>query len=220
MAQSVSDAQRLDPYKNFKLRLRDGGRTYSGSVLTGLFPPPPRSGGDPSTTHKSPGRSKYDSIALERGVTQDSSFGAWGNQGSGQNKYPPIQVNRGVTNDSSFSGWANSSSEHGKYSSIQLNRGVTQVSGFSAWAANVWNYGGSSNAQASPADFRKEIDLEFFNGAGALVVKFRMSGRTVFETQERPPFGSFQHFLQTGGPISISDQLALIFETALGRLKP
>jgi len=220
MAQSASDAQRLDPYKNFKLRLWDGERTYSGSMLTGLFPPPPRSGGDPSTIHKSPGRSKYDSITLERGITQDPSFSAWGNQGSGQNKYPPIQVNRGVTNDSSFSGWANSSSEHSKYQSLQLNRGVTQVSGFSAWAGNVWNYGGSSNEQASPANFSKEIDLEFYNGAGALVVKFRISGHTVFESQATPPLGSSQHFLQTGGPVSISDQLALIFETALGRLQP
>ena len=36
-----------------------------------------RSGGDPSTSHKSPGRQKYDAITLERGLTQDMNFHDW-----------------------------------------------------------------------------------------------------------------------------------------------
>jgi phage tail-like protein len=36
-----------------------------------------RSGGDPSTGHKSPGRSKFEAITLERGLTQDMSFHDW-----------------------------------------------------------------------------------------------------------------------------------------------
>jgi phage tail-like protein len=36
-----------------------------------------RSGGDPSTAHKSPGRNKYEAITLERGLTQDRDFHAW-----------------------------------------------------------------------------------------------------------------------------------------------
>jgi phage tail-like protein len=36
-----------------------------------------REGGDPSTGRKSPGRSKYEAITLERGVTHDSAFEAW-----------------------------------------------------------------------------------------------------------------------------------------------
>jgi phage tail-like protein len=39
-----------------------------------------RSGGDPSTSHKSPGRNKYEPITLERGVTQDQSFSSWASQ--------------------------------------------------------------------------------------------------------------------------------------------
>ncbi len=36
-----------------------------------------RNGGDPSTSTKSPGRSKFDAVTLERGVTQDTSFEDW-----------------------------------------------------------------------------------------------------------------------------------------------
>jgi hypothetical protein len=224
MAQSVSGDLRLDPYKDFKLRFWDGERTYSGSMLTGLFPPlqtvQPPSGGDPSTSHESMGRNQYDSITLSRGVTQDSSFSAWANQGPGQSKYSSIQLNRGVTQDSAFGAWANQPSGQGKYPTIPLERGVIQVSGFSAWAANVWNYGGGTNSVTSPGHLRREINLQFYNGAGALVVKFRITGRSVFESQATPLFGIFQHFLQPGGPVSIPDQLAVIFETAQGRSKP
>jgi phage tail-like protein len=38
-----------------------------------------REGGDPSTTRKSPGRSEYDAITLERGVTHDTEFEKWAN---------------------------------------------------------------------------------------------------------------------------------------------
>jgi hypothetical protein len=57
MAQFSGNAQRLDPYKNFKFRLWDGDRTYFGNKLTGLFPPPDvieyREGSDSSGPHKS-----------------------------------------------------------------------------------------------------------------------------------------------------------------------
>jgi phage tail-like protein len=36
-----------------------------------------REGGDPSTSRKSPGRSNYEAITFERGVTQDRDFEAW-----------------------------------------------------------------------------------------------------------------------------------------------
>ena len=39
-----------------------------------------RSGGDPSTSRKSPGRTKYEPITLERGVTHDIEFEAWANK--------------------------------------------------------------------------------------------------------------------------------------------
>jgi phage tail-like protein len=39
-----------------------------------------RTGGDPSTSHKFPGRTEYEAITLERGVTQDPEFENWANR--------------------------------------------------------------------------------------------------------------------------------------------
>jgi len=38
-----------------------------------------REGGDPSHDRKSPGRTKYDAVTLERGVTHDPDFENWAN---------------------------------------------------------------------------------------------------------------------------------------------
>ena len=39
-----------------------------------------REGGDPSTSRKSPGRTEYEPITLERGVTHDPEFLRWANK--------------------------------------------------------------------------------------------------------------------------------------------
>ena len=39
-----------------------------------------RDGGDPSSSRKSPGRTEYDAITLERGVTHDTEFEKWANK--------------------------------------------------------------------------------------------------------------------------------------------
>jgi phage tail-like protein len=39
-----------------------------------------REGGDPSSSRKSPGRTKYEAITLERGVTHDPEFERWANK--------------------------------------------------------------------------------------------------------------------------------------------
>jgi len=39
-----------------------------------------REGGDPSSSRKSPGRTEYDALTLERGVTQDTEFDKWANK--------------------------------------------------------------------------------------------------------------------------------------------
>ena len=75
---------RLDPYKNSKFRLVWEGRwVYGGNQIRGMAPSSAvqfRSGGDPSTAHKSPGRTKYEQITLERGLTQDMAFHNWASQ--------------------------------------------------------------------------------------------------------------------------------------------
>src|SRR3954454_18683570 len=83
----VNSAHRLDPYRNFKFRLRFGTSTedVAGvskvSALTRTTEVVPhRSGGDNSTSRKSPGRTDYAAITLERGVTFDRTFEEWANK--------------------------------------------------------------------------------------------------------------------------------------------
>lgn len=85
MASFSVNAQRFDPYKNFKFRVRWDGRYVAGvSKVGGLKRSTEvvehREGGDPSTSRKSPGRTKYDAISLERGVTHDQEFEQWANK--------------------------------------------------------------------------------------------------------------------------------------------
>ena len=85
MAQFSVNALRFDPYKNFKFRVKWDGRYVAGiSKVSALKRTTEvvehREGGDPSTTRKSPGRSKYEPITLERGVTHDTEFERWANK--------------------------------------------------------------------------------------------------------------------------------------------
>jgi phage tail-like protein len=82
MAQFTVNAQRFDPYKNFKFRVRWDGKYVAGISKVGALKRTSevvehREGGDPSTVRKSPGQTKYEPIALERGVTHDPEFEAW-----------------------------------------------------------------------------------------------------------------------------------------------
>lgn len=90
---------RFDPYKNFNFRIYFVGRNepVAGvSKVTGLKRTTEvvehREGGDPSTGRKSPGRTKYDAITLERGVTQDRDFEAWANKVWDLNSGPGVEV--------------------------------------------------------------------------------------------------------------------------------
>lgn len=84
MAQFTVNPHRVDPYKNFKFRIKWDGRYVAGvSKVSGLKRTTEvishREGGDPSTTHKSPGLTRYDAITLERGITHDAEFENWAN---------------------------------------------------------------------------------------------------------------------------------------------
>lgn len=77
--------QRFDPYKNFKFRVKWDGRYVAGiSKVTMLKRTTEvvkhREGGDPSTSRKSPGRTEYEAVTLERGVTHDTEFEKWANK--------------------------------------------------------------------------------------------------------------------------------------------
>jgi phage tail-like protein len=85
MAQFSVNAQRFDPYKNFKFRVKWDGRYVAGvSKVSALKRSTEvvehREGGDPSSSRKSPGRTKYEAVTLERGVTHDTEFEKWANK--------------------------------------------------------------------------------------------------------------------------------------------
>lgn len=85
MPQFTVNAQRFDPYKNFKFRLKWDGRYVAGvSKVSALKRTTEvvkhREGGDPSTSRKSPGRTEFEPITLERGVTHDLEFEQWANK--------------------------------------------------------------------------------------------------------------------------------------------
>jgi len=82
MAQFSVNAQRFDPYKNFKFRVKWDGKYVAGISKVGSLKRTTevvkhRDGGDPSSTRKSPGRTEYEAITLERGVTHDLEFENW-----------------------------------------------------------------------------------------------------------------------------------------------
>jgi phage tail-like protein len=77
--------QRFDPYKNFKFRVKWDGKYVAGISKVGSLKRTTevvkhREGGDPSSTRKSPGRTEYEAITLERGVTHDKEFEQWANK--------------------------------------------------------------------------------------------------------------------------------------------
>lgn len=85
MAQFSVNAQRFDPYKNFKFRVKWDGRYVAGvckvsSLKRTTEVVTHREGGDPSGERKSPGRSKFEPLTLERGVTHDREFEQWANK--------------------------------------------------------------------------------------------------------------------------------------------
>src|SRR6476469_3775073 len=85
MAQFTVNALRFDPYKNFKFRVKWDGRYVAGiSKVSALKRTSEvikhREGGDLSSSRKSPGRTEYEAIMLERGVTHDPEFERWANK--------------------------------------------------------------------------------------------------------------------------------------------
>lgn len=82
MAQFTVNAQRFDPYKNFKFRLKWDGKYVAGVSKCSTLKRTTevvkhREGGDPSTSRKSPGRTEFEAVTIERGVTHDLEFELW-----------------------------------------------------------------------------------------------------------------------------------------------
>jgi phage tail-like protein len=85
MPEFTVNPTRFDPYKKFKFRVKWDGHYVAGvSKVTALKRTTEviehREGGDPSTSRKSPGRTGFEAITLERGVTHDLEFERWANK--------------------------------------------------------------------------------------------------------------------------------------------
>ena len=87
MAKFSVNALRFDPYKNFKFRVfwegvntPVAGISKVSALKRSTEVVEHREGGDPSSGRKSPGRTKYEPITLERGVTHDPDFEKWANK--------------------------------------------------------------------------------------------------------------------------------------------
>jgi phage tail-like protein len=84
MPQFSVNPSRIDPYKKFKFLVK-----WDGKIVAGVSKMSPlkrttdvivhREGGDANVEHKSPGKTHYDPIVLERGVTHDPEFESWAN---------------------------------------------------------------------------------------------------------------------------------------------
>jgi phage tail-like protein len=78
------NSNRHDPYKNFKFRVKWDGRYIAGvSKLSALKRVTEvieyREGGDPSSSRRSAGQTRFEPVTLERGVTHDTAFEDWAN---------------------------------------------------------------------------------------------------------------------------------------------
>jgi phage tail-like protein len=82
MTQFPVNPHRFDPYKNFKFRVKWDGRYVAGvskvsalKRITAVVEH--RDGGSPNTSRKSPGRTEFAPVVLERALTHDSEFEQW-----------------------------------------------------------------------------------------------------------------------------------------------
>ena len=85
MSQFTVNAARIDPYKNFKFRLKWDGRYVAGVSLVGPLRRTTevidyREGGSPSLARKLPGVTTFAPIVVERGVSHDLEFERWVNK--------------------------------------------------------------------------------------------------------------------------------------------
>jgi phage tail-like protein len=85
MAKFTVNPKRYDPYRNFKFKIKIDNVYVAGlSKCSALKKTTEmvewREGGDPSSTHKLPGKTKYGDITLTAGVTHDLTFEDWANK--------------------------------------------------------------------------------------------------------------------------------------------
>lgn len=73
-----------------------------------------------------------------------------------------------------------------KYEAITVERGITHSVEFEQWANKVWSRSNGPGAEVSLKDFRKDIQLELYNEAGQLVLRYNIFNCWVSEYQQLP----------------------------------
>jgi phage tail-like protein len=84
MAKFTVNSQRRDPYRNFKFRIKWDGQYVAALQKCSALKKTTevvdwREAGDPHP-YKLPGKTSFDAITLEAGVTHDTAFEAWANK--------------------------------------------------------------------------------------------------------------------------------------------
>jgi phage tail-like protein len=84
MAKFQVNPTRFDPYRNFKFRVKVDNQYVAGlhkcSALKRTTEVTEwREAGDPSTSRQLPGKTKFEAVTLEAGLTHDPTFESWAN---------------------------------------------------------------------------------------------------------------------------------------------
>ena len=84
MTKFTVNTHRFDPYRNFKFKVKWDGKYVAGLSKSSALKKTTemtewREGGDPSTSRRLPGKTSYEAITLEAGVTHDTAFEEWAN---------------------------------------------------------------------------------------------------------------------------------------------
>jgi phage tail-like protein len=82
MPKFIQNPTRFDPYRNFKFRVKIGtdyvaGLSKCSALKRSTEVTQWREGGDPSTSRQLPGKTKYEPVTLEVGLTHDTAFEDW-----------------------------------------------------------------------------------------------------------------------------------------------
>lgn len=94
MPPATRPAATADPYRNYTFRIKWDGQVVAGiHRVSGLTRTSEvvefREGADSGMTRLSPGRTGYEPIVLERGISQDQSFESWASQVTGAGAAQP-----------------------------------------------------------------------------------------------------------------------------------
>ena len=85
MARFTVNSTRFDPYLGFKFKIKWDGQYVAGLSKCGALKRTTEvttwwEGGDSSGPHQIPGKSRFDAITMEAGVTLDTAFEDWANK--------------------------------------------------------------------------------------------------------------------------------------------